>query len=89
MTLFWRYAVQTLDKQLLSLLCFLFVYGFYQSLSMNVWIQIGDANIFRVLSNSVVRIVFTPYLMFYVAPTVEILLSNLPLIYFALFNDSI
>ena len=82
MTLFWRYAVQILDKQLLSLLCFLFIYGFYQPLSMNVWLQIGDANIFRVLSNPMVMIIFTPYLMFYMAPTVETLLSNLPLSYY-------
>jgi len=81
-TLFWRYAVQILDKQLLSLLCFLFIYGFYQPLSMNVWLQIGDANIFRVLSNPMVMIIFTPYLMFYMAPTVETLLSNLPLSYY-------
>jgi len=81
-TLFWRYAVQILNKQLLSLLCFLVVYGFYQSLSINVWLQIGDANIFRVLSNPMVMIVFTPYMMFCIAPTVETLLSNLPLSYY-------
>jgi len=83
-TLFWRYAVQILDKQLLCLLCFLFIYGFYQSLGMNVWIQIGDANIFRVLYNPMVMIVFTPYLMFCIAPTFETLLSNLPLIYYCI-----
>jgi hypothetical protein len=31
----------------------LFVYWFYQILNLNVWIQIGDASIFTVLSDPV------------------------------------